>query len=90
MREAFVDPMLSYSRGPENPPLQELCIGQVLDKMAERYPDSPALILRQESLRYTWRELKDEVERAARGLMALGFVKGDRVGSWATTSRSGR
>ena len=84
MREAFVDPMLSYSRGPENPPLQELCIGQVLDKMAERYPDSPALILRQESLRYTWRELKDEVERAARGLMALGFVKGDRVGIWAT------
>jgi len=74
----------SYSRGADTPALLDLCIGQVLDQMAERYPDSPALILRQESLRYTWAELKAEVELTARGLMALGFAKGDRVGIWAT------
>ena len=44
----------SYSRGAANPPLIDLCIGQVLDQMAARYPDSPALILRHENLRYTW------------------------------------
>jgi fatty-acyl-CoA synthase len=59
-------------------------MGQVLDQMKVRYPDSPALILRHETLRFTWAELHEEVERTARGLMALGFQKGDRVGIWAT------
>ena len=82
--QAVLEGTISYSRGADTPALLDLCIGEVLDLMAERYPDSPALILRQESLRYTWAELKAEVERTARGLMALGFVKGDRVGIWAT------
>ena len=29
-------------------------------------------------------ELRDEVERAARGFLALGIKKGDRIGIWAT------
>ncbi len=74
----------SYSRGADKPPLTHLCIGQVLDQMAERHPDSPALILSQENLRLNWRELHAEVERTARGLMAAGFERGDRVGIWAT------
>ena len=74
----------SYSQGLFHPSLSQLCIGQVLDQMAERYPESPALILSQENLRFTWSELRAEVERTARGLMALGFERGDRVGIWAT------
>ncbi len=74
----------SYSRGEDYPPLSQLCIGQVLDQNAARHPHSPALILSQENLRFTWQELHTEVERTARGLMALGFVRGDRVGIWAT------
>jgi fatty-acyl-CoA synthase len=74
----------SYCRGANHPALMDLCIGQVLDDMATRFPDSPALILRQEHLRYTWAELHAEVERTARGLMALGITKGERVGIWAT------
>jgi len=74
----------SYSRGADFPPLSQLCIGQVLDQMAADFPESPALILSQEKLRFTWRELHAEVERTARGLMALGFERGDRVGLWAT------
>ncbi|MDR3765259.1 MAG: AMP-binding protein, partial [Acidobacteriota bacterium] len=84
MAEGVLVQTLSYSKGPDEPALTELCIGQVLDQMAERYPDSPALIVRQEALRYTWSEFRNEVDRAARGLMALGFRKGDRVGVWAT------
>ena len=84
MAASVLETTLSYSKGPDSPALTELCIGQVLDQMAERYPDSPALILRQESLRYTWSEFRAEVDRVARGLMALGFRKGDRVGIWAT------
>jgi fatty-acyl-CoA synthase len=74
----------SYSQGPDYPPLLDLCIGQVLDRSATLYPSSPALILRQEHLRFTWSELRAEVERTARGLMAMGFERGDRVGIWAT------
>jgi fatty-acyl-CoA synthase len=84
MTQSLLQGTTSYSRGADIPALLDLCIGQVLDQMAERYPDSPALILRHESLRYTWAELKAEVDLTARGLMALGFVKGDRVGIWAT------
>ena len=51
----------SYSRGADFPPLSQLCIGQVLDQMAKDFPDSPALILSQERLRFTWRELHAEV-----------------------------
>jgi len=84
MTQALLQGTTSYSRGADLPPLLDLCIGQVLDQAAARYPESPALILRQESLRYTWAELQAEVDRTARGLMALGFAKGDRVGIWAT------
>jgi len=84
MTETALQRSTSYSKGPDTPPLMELCIGEILDQMAARYPDSPALILRQEHLRFNWAELHAEVERTARGLMALGFAKGDRVGIWAT------
>jgi len=84
MTQALLQGTTSYSRGADTPPLLDLCIGQVLDQVAARYPESPALILRQESLRYSWAELQAEVDRTARGLMSLGFAKGDRVGIWAT------
>jgi fatty-acyl-CoA synthase len=84
MTQAILQSTTSYSRGADNPPLMTLCIGEILDQVAIRYPESPALILRQEGLRFNWSELQVEVERTARGLMALGFVRGDRVGIWAT------
>ena len=34
-------------------------------------------------MRYTWAQLREQVDRCARGLMALGIQKGDRVGIWA-------
>ena len=61
-----------------------LTIGQALDRTAERYPDSMGLIVRHQGLRYTYAELRDAVNCVARGLMALGIKKGDRVGIWAT------
>lgn len=84
MTQALLQPTISRSQGADYPPLLDLCIGQVLDQMAASYPSSPALILCQENLRFTWAELHAEVERTARGLMALGLAKGDRAGIWAT------
>jgi fatty-acyl-CoA synthase len=62
----------------------DLCTGQVLDRTAANHPDRPALVVRQSSDRFTWSQLRDEVDRVARGLMALGVNKGDRVAMWAT------
>jgi fatty-acyl-CoA synthase len=75
--------MLSYSRGPDQP-LWEKTIGQVLDEGVERWGDGLALVSQHQQKRYTWRELRDQADRVARGLCALGIGHGDRVGLWST------
>ena len=61
-----------------------LTVGELLDRTAARFPDNPALIVRHQNKRYTYREFLREVERAARGLLRLGIQKGERVGIWST------
>ncbi|MGO9862724.1 MAG: AMP-binding protein [Terriglobales bacterium] len=75
---------LSYARGESEPPLLQLCIGNMLDRTAAAFPNQPALVTRNTDERFTWAELYAEVERLARALMAIGIQKGDRVGIWAT------
>jgi len=75
---------LSYVCGETEPPLLELCVGELLDRTAAASPDSPALVCRCSGVRLTWAELHNEVERLARALMAIGVAKGHRVGIWAT------
>ena len=75
---------LSYSQGVGALPLAGLTVGELLDRTASRFPDRPALIVRHQNQRYTYREFLHQVERAARGLLRLGIEKGDRVGIWAT------
>ena len=71
---------LSYCQGMGGSPLAGLTIGELLDTTAGLYPEHPALIVRHQNKRYTYREFLREVERAARGLLRLGVQKGDRVG----------
>ncbi len=79
-----VDLAISYRSGGTDVPVIERCIGAVLDSSAASLADHPALIVRQQNIRYTYGELRAEVERVARGLLVLGVQKGDRVGIWAT------
>ena len=74
---------LSLSQGPRDVPLLELTIGDGLRLAAERFGDRDALVVREQGYRATYRELWDEVGLAARGLLARGVRKGDRVGIWA-------
>jgi fatty-acyl-CoA synthase len=74
---------LSYERGPCDSPLLEETIGENLRRTAERFGDREALVVRHQDYRVTYRELWDEVERAARALIANGVRKGDRVGIWS-------
>lgn len=75
--------MLSYARGPELAPIEKT-IGQVLDDTAARFPDGDALISRHQGLRMSYRQLREEVGRTARGLWGMGIRPGDRIGMWST------
>jgi fatty-acyl-CoA synthase len=75
---------LSYSCGAAPVPLLGKCIGEVLDDTAAAYPGNDALVIRHQQKRYSYAQLRDEAERVARGLLALGIRKGDRIGIWAT------
>ena len=73
----------SYAHGVSSTPLIGDTIGVYFDKSAERWPDRPALIVRQQNVRWTYGELKERVDAFAAGLLALGLAPGDRIGIWS-------
>jgi fatty-acyl-CoA synthase len=73
----------SYVSGSSEVPLLGETIGQCLDRIVAAFPDHDALISCHQQLRYSFGELHTEVERIARGLLALGVAHGDRVGIWS-------
>ncbi|KVL10529.1 AMP-binding protein [Burkholderia sp. MSMB1826] len=74
---------LSYVRGATDVPLSEATISRFLLDTAGRFPDRPAVVFREQQVRWTWREFANEVDVLAAGLAALGIVKGDCVGIWS-------
>ncbi|UVM63386.1 AMP-binding protein [Pseudomonas sp. B21-010] len=73
----------SYTRGSQAKALLAQTIGEVFDQTVARYPEGEALVVRHQSLRYTWRQLAETVDLHARALLALGLKTGDRLGVWA-------
>jgi fatty-acyl-CoA synthase len=74
---------LSYSHGASAVPLLGQTIGENLTATARRFPDAEALVVVHQGVRLTYAEFDAEVDRLARGLLALGLEKGDRVGIWS-------
>ena len=74
---------LSYAKGPTDVPLLDITIGQAIDQARRQWPDELALVSRHQSIRWTWNELGEEVDRVACGFIALGVTAGDRVAIWA-------
>lgn len=63
---------------------REATIGQLLDEIVEKIPDQDAVVYADRDYRQTWSEFRETVDKAAKGLMALGVKKGDKVAVWAT------
>lgn len=58
-------------------------IGALVDEMAEKYPDSDALVYPFRNLRYTYSQFRDVCNQAAKGFMKLGIKKGEHIAIWA-------
>ena len=82
---AIIEPKngLSYVRGSTDIPLSQATIGEFLRETAGRFPDRPAVVFREQQIRWTWKEFAEEVDVLAAGFLALGIAKGDRVGIWS-------
>ncbi len=74
---------LSYVCGTGCVPLLYKTVGQALEDAATRYSDRPALIVRHQNIRWTYRQLNEAAERFAAGLLKLGLEPGERVGIWS-------
>jgi fatty-acyl-CoA synthase len=71
----MTDPAVSY---------RDVTVGALLTRLAEVMPAHEALVDRERGLRLTFAELEAEARRIARGLMACGVARGERVALWAT------
>ncbi|MDD3311074.1 AMP-binding protein [Pseudodesulfovibrio sp.] len=63
--------------------LREITLGQLLEETASKYPENEALVYVDRDFRLTWREFDNLVDTVAKGLMALGVEKGEKVAVWA-------
>ena len=73
----------SYVHGASTQPLWGETIGAMFDRVVALHPERPALVVRAQNVRLSYRQFHAEVERVAAGLLALGLKPGDRVGIWA-------
>ena len=67
-----------YDKGvPETVTYEETCLPEFLDRSAQRFPDTMALLF--QGYKVTYRELKEMVDRFATCLADFGIQKGDSV-----------
>jgi fatty-acyl-CoA synthase len=75
--------MESYAKGESSPALIEETIGANFERIVATYADREALVEVATGRRWTYAELDRDVNALARGMIAAGVAKGDRVGIWA-------
>ena len=74
---------LSYESGTSEVPLLGQTIGANFAAAVQRFAGREALVDRPSGRRWTYAELDADIDAAARGLLAAGVGKGDRVGIWS-------
>lgn len=79
-------PSLSYVRGRMDRSLLEETLGQNLEFAAAMWGEHEAVVSVHQGLRLTYRELQRAADLVARGLLALGVQRRDRVAIWSPNS----
>jgi fatty-acyl-CoA synthase len=74
---------MEFAMSSNQPWVDGLSFGQVLDRTAERHPDRDALVFPGTGYRKSYARFRDEVRAVARSLLALGIEPGEHVGIWA-------
>ena len=77
-------PIESYAHRGGSESLLGETIPERLAQVVEQHPDEEAIVSMHQARRLTYAELDERTDELARGLVALGFRRGDRVGVWAT------
>ncbi|NNF77571.1 MAG: AMP-binding protein [Rhizobiales bacterium] len=73
----------SYVHGTSGDTLLPLTVGECFDAVVTRCPDNNALVVPYQNVKWSYRELGQQVDRVAAGFIALGLEPGERVGIWA-------
>jgi fatty-acyl-CoA synthase len=73
----------SYASGTSDVSLLGDTIGDNLDRTVTAFPDREALVDVPSGRRWTYAQLRVDVDTLAKGLVAVGVGKGDRVGIWS-------
>ena len=58
-------------------------IGNLVDILADNFGDNIGLEYHELGIKYNFRELRDVFDTVAKGLMALGIERGDKIALWA-------
>ena len=64
--------------------LVSITVGGLLEQVARQYPDDQAIKYIDRPFDMTWKEFDDEVNRIAKGFLAMGLGRGDHIAIWAT------
>ena len=73
----------SQTSGPTDVPLIEQTIDANFRSTLGKWPDRDAIIVRHQNIRWSYAELDRQIERVAKGFMAAGIERGDRVALWS-------
>ena len=74
-----------YHRGGE-PPLLGGTIPEQFTAIVEKFPGREAVVCLPQQRSLTYQKLSAAIDRLARGLLGLGFNRGDRIGIWSTNN----
>jgi fatty-acyl-CoA synthase len=74
---------LSQVSGDMHALLSQQTIAALLADTVARCGERPAVLFREQGIRWSWREFANEVDELAAGLLALGLERGDRLGIWS-------
>ena len=78
--------MISYSFEGSTTKLIAKTIGDLFEEISQQVPNNDCVVSVHQGVRMIYKDFNKEVDRVAKGLMALGVNKGDRVGIWSTNN----